>query len=248
MPEIDLTLAGYGLEPTDRDSRRAQLYRVAHELRALTDQLARTAASSDALGVAADALSSVVVALRAHGTETRTWGSVSDSSEVLSSDGTIVEHFGHFDSSPMVGLGSGIAPPLRLVVDGDVVRGDVVFGPAFEGPPGHVHGGWIAAAFDEVLGIAQTLSGSAGMTVSLRVDYRRAAPLGVPVRYEGRLVRVDGRKILTAGCAFHGETGALLQEAEALFIVVDFAAIAARNTRDSVAGGAMGSAIGGAST
>ena len=37
-------------------------------------------------------------------------------------------------------------------------------GPAYEGPPGCVHGGFIAAAFDEVLGSTQSLSGSPGMT------------------------------------------------------------------------------------
>ena len=31
------------------------------------------------------------------------------------------------------------------------------FGAAYEGPPGSVHGGIIAAAFDEVLGMTQSL-------------------------------------------------------------------------------------------
>lgn len=237
MPDLDLTVAGYGLDPAgDSSSRRAQLYRVARELRALTDQLSRSAASAEELGAAADALTAVVDALRVSGTETREWGGFSDASDVISDDGVPVERFGHFDRSPMVGLGNGIAPPLRLVVDDDVVRGDVVFGPAYEGPPGHVHGGWIAAAFDEVLGIAQTLSGSAGMTAWLRVDYRRATPLGAPIRYEGRCDRIDGRKILTTGQAFHGETGVLLDDAQALFIAVDFAAIAARQAAENGAG------------
>ena len=38
----------------------------------------------------------------------------------------------------------------------------VTFGAAYEGPPGCVHGGYVAAAFDEVLGATQSLSGSPG--------------------------------------------------------------------------------------
>ena len=37
----------------------------------------------------------------------------------------------------------------------------VMFGSAYEGPPGHVHGGFVAAAFDEVLGFVQSLVGPA---------------------------------------------------------------------------------------
>ena len=39
-----------------------------------------------------------------------------------------------------------------LGVADEHVVGHVVFGDAYEGPPGCVHGGFIAAAFDEVLG------------------------------------------------------------------------------------------------
>ena len=64
-----------------------------------------------------------------------------------------------FDNSPLMGLANPIAPPMRLAVDDDgVVRGTAVFGTAYEGPPGHLHGGFVAAAFDEVLGMVQVMS------------------------------------------------------------------------------------------
>ena len=43
----------------------------------------------------------------------------------------------------------------------------VTFGSAYEGPPGCVHGGYVAAAFDEMLGFVQSLGGNPGMTARL---------------------------------------------------------------------------------
>ena len=39
----------------------------------------------------------------------------------------------------------------------------MTFGSAYEGPPGCVHGGFVAAAFDEVLGFVQSLGGQPGL-------------------------------------------------------------------------------------
>ena len=125
-----------------------------------------------------------------------------------------------FDSSPLIGLGNPVAPPLRLAVVDDHVEGTATFGSAYEGPPGHVHGGIVAAAMDEVLGMTQSLSGSSGMTGTLSIRYRRPTPLHREVRFFGRVERVDGRKIYTTGTLMAGET--LCVEAEGLFISVDF--------------------------
>jgi acyl-coenzyme A thioesterase PaaI-like protein len=96
-----------------------------------------------------------------------------------------------FDYSPLIGLSNPIAPPVTLHVEGDVVRGIVTFGAAYEGPPGHVHGGLIAATFDEVLGFAQSMTGHPGMTGTLAIRYRKPTPLHRELTLEGRVVRVD---------------------------------------------------------
>ena len=96
------------------------------------------------------------------------------------------------------------------------VVGDVRYTDPYEGPPGCVHGGFIAAGFDEMLGFAQSLSGQPGMTGRLLVSYRSPTPLHQPVRYEGRVDRVEGRKIFTVATLHHGDT--LCAEAEGLFI------------------------------
>ena len=45
--------------------------------------------------------------------------------------------------------------------------GVVTFGDAYEGPPGCVHGGFIAASFDEMLGFVAGATGKPGMTARL---------------------------------------------------------------------------------
>jgi acyl-coenzyme A thioesterase PaaI-like protein len=83
-----------------------------------------------------------------------------------------------------------------------------------------VHGGYIAAAFDEVLGSTQSLSGKPGMTGRLTVHYRAPTPLHTELRFEGRIDQVDGRKIHTVGKLWAGEL--LCAEAEGLFISMNF--------------------------
>lgn len=120
------------------------------------------------------------------------------------------------DYSPVVGGLNPLAPPLTLRLVGGAVEGEVTFGRPYEGPPGCVHGGFIAAAFDEVLGFAQQLSGHGGMTARLSVSYRAPTPLGQPVRFRAVLERVEGRKIHVSATLHHGST--LCAEAEGLFV------------------------------
>lgn len=111
-----------------------------------------------------------------------------------------------FDHSPLIGIGNPLAPPMTIrEVDG-TIEALVTFGQAYEGPPGCVHGGYVAAAFDEVLGATQSLSGAPGMTGTLTVRYEKPTPLQEPLRFEGRLVGVERRKIFVEGACYSGET------------------------------------------
>ncbi len=133
-----------------------------------------------------------------------------------------------FFRSPVSGQLNPLAPPLELRVghrgDAEVVEGRVLFSPAYEGPPGCVHGGWIAAVFDELLGMAQSLSGHPGMTASLTVDYVRPTPLLAELELSGRLDSVAGRKVFTSGELTAG--GEVTARAKGLFISVDLARLA----------------------
>ncbi len=115
-------------------------------------------------------------------------------------------------SATLALINSGAGPDLQTI-------GSAVFGSAYEGPPGAVHGGYVAAAFDEVLGYVQSMSGSPGMTGTLTVKYRKPTPIHTELFFEAELLRVEGRKIFTHGELFAGDL--LTAEADGLFISVD---------------------------
>lgn len=121
-----------------------------------------------------------------------------------------------FERSPLTGRSNPIATPLILSFDGDRTIGRTIFGEAYEGPPGTVHGGFVVAAFDDLLGVAQSVSGAAGLTGTLTVRLRRPTPLHRRIDYEAGVDRREGRKIVAWGCSYHD--GDLLAEAEGLFI------------------------------
>lgn len=120
------------------------------------------------------------------------------------------------ERSGVSGRSNPLAPPMTLEIDGDVVRGSAVYTEAYEGPIGCLHGGFVAAAFDDLLGCAQLASGHAGYTGTLTVRLRAPTPLHERIDYEAGVDRVEGRKIFTWGTARHGDT--LLAEAEGVFI------------------------------
>lgn len=118
--------------------------------------------------------------------------------------------------SPLTGLSNPLSPPVKIWVDGDTVRGSCSCGWAYEGPPGSVHGGYVAAIFDQFLGMGQTISGQAGMTGYLHVSYHRRTPLNKDLVLEGRMLKHDGRKVLMA--AEITADGAVTARCEALFV------------------------------
>lgn len=124
------------------------------------------------------------------------------------------------DRSPLVGRSNPIAPPMRLEPDleSGEVRGEVTFGPAYEGAPGCVHGGFLAAALDEALGLACIFSGNPGMTGELTIQYRSPTPTGERLEIRARLDRQEGRRIYTTGEIRAGKR--LTCRAEGLFISI----------------------------
>jgi acyl-coenzyme A thioesterase PaaI-like protein len=135
------------------------------------------------------------------------------------------DYEGPFDLSPLMGRANPLAPPLRLEVRGDHVEGTVTFDRGYEGPPGCVHGGMVAAAFDELLGLVQMMGGNPGMTGRLVVHYRSPTPLETELTLRGRIDRTEGRKTTCTGQIYDGDR--LCAEAEGLFVAVDPARFAA---------------------
>jgi acyl-coenzyme A thioesterase PaaI-like protein len=129
-------------------------------------------------------------------------------------------HGDYLPRSPIVGEASPLSPRLDWeAVDEDgrvVVIARGTFGAAYEGPPGFVHGGWIACAFDEVLGIANISSGNPGMTARLTVHYRKPTPLFHELVVRAWVDRVEGRRIMSRAEIRDGDT--LTAEADGIFV------------------------------
>jgi acyl-coenzyme A thioesterase PaaI-like protein len=130
------------------------------------------------------------------------------------------------------GRDSAIAIPLAYglvtLPDGQqVVEGTVTCPLLYEGPPGGVHGGYIAGLFDDVLGGTQQLiEGPSGLTGTLLVRYRALTPLETELRFRGWIEHVSGRRIRAKATCHAGDR--LTAEAEALFIRVDMHRLAER--------------------
>lgn len=111
--------------------------------------------------------------------------------------------------------------------DGALVA-KVWFGPGAEGPPGHAHGGSIAAVLDEAMGAAAWMIGHSVVIVRLDVTFRRAVPLGTDATVEMRITRKRGKKIWICGQIL-GPDETVFAEARGLFIDLDMG----RFTEDS---------------
>ena len=120
------------------------------------------------------------------------------------------------ERSGISGRANPLAPPMQWHPDGDILRGWATYSPAYEGPIGNVHGGFVAAAFDDLMGMAQMASGIAGYTGTLTVKMLRPTPLGRRIDYEAGVDRVDGRKIYV--WAKSRDVDIVLAEAEIVFI------------------------------
>jgi len=186
-----------------------QKRRLASAMRLVIERLVPSNAPVDELRRAAEALEGYAEALRSHPRlkDARLFGESANAGDVGA----------FFDQSPLIGLANPLAPPITIGRKDDRhAHATAVFGSAYEGQPGSVHGGFIAAAFDEVLGFVQSLSGNPGMTGTLTVIYRSPPPLHTPLLFEAKFDRVEGRKIFTS--ARLEANGKLCAEAEGIFI------------------------------
>lgn len=92
------------------------------------------------------------------------------------------------------------------------------FGPETEGPPGHAHGGSVAAVMDEALGLAAWAAGYSIVVGNLNVSFRNMLPLQKVVTLESRVVSAEGRKVMVHGRLFYENT--LYAEGECLCITI----------------------------
>jgi acyl-coenzyme A thioesterase PaaI-like protein len=203
--EIELVDERLARQITDPDDVRR---RLADATRAVIRHLVSSSAADADLEAAAAAVSQAAQLLD---------GGVEDRAYFGVAEGSLISESREFiDYSPLIGLLNPLAPPMTIVHEDDIVSATVMFGPQYEGPPGCVHGGFVAAAFDEVMGVTQSLTGRAGMTAHLAIDYRSPTPLHRELRFEGRVDRTEGRKIYVTATLHAGER--LCAEATGIFV------------------------------
>jgi acyl-coenzyme A thioesterase PaaI-like protein len=93
------------------------------------------------------------------------------------------------------------------------------FGRKTMGPPGHVHGGAMAAALDEAMGAVCWMNHHKTVAASISVKFIAMLPLETETILEARIDRADGRKISTRA-SLTSPAGQIVSEAEGLFIVL----------------------------
>ena len=111
------------------------------------------------------------------------------------------------------------SPELRWQEASNRITGTVKFSQAFEGPPGHVHGGWVAGVLDHLMGMTHVRTGHPGMTGGLSVRYLKPTPLNQVIEVSAQATELDDKRTEVKAEMRFGET--TTAKAEAIFVRVD---------------------------
>jgi acyl-coenzyme A thioesterase PaaI-like protein len=107
-------------------------------------------------------------------------------------------------------------------LDADVGSGRVTFPLVYEGPPGLVHGGFLAVFFDCVMQHQSCVAGRSGKTRSLSVTFRRPTPVLTELRFDitrcevDRAITSNARLVLDGEVLCVGEVNTLAQPPDKL--------------------------------
>jgi acyl-coenzyme A thioesterase PaaI-like protein len=189
----------------DEVARMRSVYEpLTESVRALIDATIRTEVGADAVAAAKAEIDAAAARLR--------------SEQVDGSYG--IRFTADGDQMPwgnvVIGVRNPVAPPLVIEHsdDGGVFT-DFHLGAAYEGPPGHVHGGVAALVLDHVLGAAASSQEKPRLTGTITLRYLRLTRLG-ELHAEARIERTDGVKTYAVGHLADDE--GITVEAEGVFI------------------------------
>lgn len=118
------------------------------------------------------------------------------------------------------GLANAFGLHLRFYDNGPgEVISDYTVTDNYQGYPGVVHGGIVAAMLDEAAGRSHMSGGEARFmyTARLEIRYRQNVPVGQPLRIVGRMGKSKARTAM-ATSAIYAQDGSLLAEAEVLLM------------------------------
>lgn len=199
---LDFTLEDLSAEDVDR--LRAVYEPLAESVRALIDATIRTEVDADAVAAAKAEIDSATACLRRQQTEGSFGVRYLATGERMAWGNAVI------------GIRNPLAPPVQIHRDdsGTSVC-DFHLGAAYEGPPGHVHGGVAALVLDHLLGEAASDGINPRLTGTINFRYVRATRLG-DLHAEARITRTEGVKTYAVGHLADDE--GVTVEAEGVFI------------------------------
>jgi acyl-coenzyme A thioesterase PaaI-like protein len=93
------------------------------------------------------------------------------------------------------------------------------FGAKTMGPPGHVHGGAMAATLDEAMGAVCWMNGHKVVAATITINFLAMLRIETETIVEARIERIDGRKIHLRA-KLKEPSGRIVTEGSGLFIVL----------------------------
>jgi acyl-coenzyme A thioesterase PaaI-like protein len=200
---LDFTLENISAEDVER--LRALYEPLAQSVRELIDATVRTQADAATVAAAKSEIDSATARLRQKQLDGSFGVRYLESGERMAWGNAVI------------GIRNPIAPPLEIQHDASGKSlCDFHLGAAYEGPPGHVHGGVAALILDHLLGEAASDGINPRLTGTISFRYVRATRLG-HLHAEAMTTRTDGVKTFAAG-HLADEEGVTV-EAEGVFIL-----------------------------
>ena len=118
--------------------------------------------------------------------------------------------------SPITGTLNPVSPLVDIWEEDGGVCGIGNLPATFAGPPDTVHGGLVAAIFDELLSMANIVTGHGGWTGTLSIRYILPTPLNQEIKMQAKGYKREGRKSFVKGTFSH--KGTVTASAEGIFI------------------------------
>ncbi len=199
---LDFTLENLSAEQVER--LRAVYQPLAESVRELIDATVRTEVDAAAVAAAKAEIDSATARLRQKQTEGSFGVRYLATGERMAWGNAVV------------GIRNPIAPPVQVQRDADGKSiCEFHLGAAYEGPPGHVHGGVAALILDHLLGEAASDGINPRLTGTISFRYVRATRLG-DLHAEAVITRTEGVKTYAVGHLADAE--GVTVEAEGVFI------------------------------
>jgi acyl-coenzyme A thioesterase PaaI-like protein len=199
---LDFTLENISAEEVER--LRAVYQPLAESVRELIDATVRTEVDAATVAAAKAEIDSATACLRQKQTEGSFGVRYLATGERMAWGNAVV------------GIRNPIAPPVQIQRDADGKSVcDFHLGAAYEGPPGHVHGGVAALVLDHLLGEAASDGINPRLTGTISFRYVRATRLG-DLHAEAVITRTEGVKTYAVGHLADAE--GVTVEAEGVFI------------------------------